>query len=299
MIMKSMKNGRHDRRANVFAAFTLIELLVVIAIIAILAAMLLPALTKAKEKAKTINCVSNMRQVSLASLMYTDDNRGVVMPLYWLVANSPYLPGDFAYDPQTYIIENSGMFAWPDRLRVGGYAKNSQIFNCPSLTTKARRNLGGAPSKNFNLGIGMNYPEMATIWGSGTPAQGWIKASAVSRPSGCIVFADAGAVTEATMDDPNPDNWVPDSAYDAASREFVGYGSIYFRTPNDSEYKMGDGRSVPRHSRRCNFGFFDGHAETMRNSKAGYQFVLRSTIGTAPGTAGTPQPEACLWARTH
>ena len=87
-------------------AFTLIELLVVIAIIAILAAMLMPVLSRAKESGRRIACLNNMRQLSLASQMYADDDQG-------------------AYPPRREI--NS----WPNRF-YNYYGKNVKVLLCPT-----------------------------------------------------------------------------------------------------------------------------------------------------------------------
>lgn len=113
-----MSGGKYSSRLLLTKAFTLIELLVVIAIIAILAALLLPALAKAKEKAKRTLCVSNQKQIHLSFTMWGDDNNN---------GNYPWGPGP-GHTPIDPLRTN-----W---VVLQPYLANPKVLTCPADTKR-------------------------------------------------------------------------------------------------------------------------------------------------------------------
>jgi prepilin-type processing-associated H-X9-DG protein len=235
-------------------------LLVVIAIIAILAAMLLPALSQAKEKARAAQCANNQRQIMLATKVYLDDHAGVMIPL-WVQQGAPGW-ATWTYDSNSFVIQYPPYLWWPDKFRLDHYANAQNLFSCPSLVRPATDSHGGSVSAVNPLGIGMNYPEYGWLASAGAVPFlifSTSKENEVVNPSQSIVFADAAEVSN--PDEPDADNW----------EEVPATGCAYFRVPSDyASYPNGDSRSVPRHNGLVNVTFFDGHVQKLHNSAIGY-----------------------------
>ncbi|MDR3460425.1 MAG: prepilin-type N-terminal cleavage/methylation domain-containing protein [Verrucomicrobiae bacterium] len=210
--------------------FTLIELLVVIAIIAILAAMLLPALAKAKERAYTIACTSNLRQINLGMTMYADEAHG----LY------PESGGTIAWgqkDPQTHAA------SWMEQ--IVSYTGNTNIYHCP-----ANRLFPQNQQSDFNYFNGCRAAYVSTILvpdGLGVDAP--LDTKKILFPSAHVVSGDtvwdsttdAGALSQAI-----------DADKDDYSQNCVG-GFINSEGIAFEEWQI--------HSKGQNILFADGHVK--------------------------------------
>jgi len=226
---QDIQNGRRAR-FGYYSGFTLIELLVVIAIIAILAAILFPVFASTKESAKRIKCLSNLRQLSSAWLMYANANDSRACPAYYRSSDENF---ECSWD---YII--TGPSNAPTFLPglLAPYTRNGEINSCPSfirtqVTAIDRPYTGFAYNASYIGGEPSNMSPRRK-----TPCM----LGQIRHPSQTALFTDGG------FGDPiQPQN--------------------YLRAPSDTS-KIGGGTVHFRHNGYACVAYADGHVKATNQN---------------------------------
>ena len=207
------------------SAFTLVELLVVIGIISVLIAILLPALSAARESAKAVKCVSNLRQLAVAAQMYCNTFHGSYPIAYYDAGTTSY-SWDFTTDRGS-----SGVSILPGLLWLG--KADARIQQCPSFE--------GSSNSTADPYTGYNYNTSYIGHGQFEVIAPPIKQIQVRRPSSCALFGDG--------------------QYAAGANKYM---RSPFPAPGDINLVgRHAGTQGFRHRGRTNVVYCDGHAQTV------------------------------------
>ena len=238
-----MKNT-FTRRGN---AFTLIELLVVIAIIAILAAILFPVFARARENARRSSCQSNLKQIGLGLLQYTQDYDEKLVPART----------DGAADG----LRNTWFYG------VQPYIKSTQVFACPSdVNTAASGGAYWAPTGTTPFHS--SYAYNANLNVAYDPTKG-LSLADLGNSAGTVAVTDASS-RPGTGTASNPLTWTAKTNAWILD-DYITSGTVIYPEANVDAADTGDGGTfggpLPRHLETCNVLFADGHVKSMRIEK--------------------------------
>lgn len=280
--------------------FTLIELLVVIAIIAILAALLLPALSQAKERARRIECIGNEKQLTLTWEMYAGDNND------HLVANGSIPDPRPGGDPNSklwvqgayyYSDTNSALIYSPEYALFAAYVYASTIYHCPSDATDFMVNGQPFPRlRSYALNLFMGTVNMSiSPFGNPSSIHIFQKSSGITDPSRYFTFQDVYPKSICAPNFPvamwNADNDV------MALYPFLDHnkgGVVSFADGHAEWHRWHDYRTL--HPISQTFADFHRHDDYMPNNpdiewlKYHATYLTGSPVLTLPGGLGSSGP---------